>query len=70
MEFGAEAEIPMHRTASVDYGIIIKGKLEAIMEGGESRLLEKRDVIVQRGTVHDWKNPSKTQWCRALFVVV
>jgi len=43
----------MHKTATVDYIIVLKGEIYAIMETGE-KLLRAGDVLVQRGTNHSW----------------
>src|SRR5205085_5011172 len=43
----------MHRTGTVDYIIVLKGEIHAIMEKGET-LLRAGDVLVQRGTNHSW----------------
>jgi hypothetical protein len=47
------ADPMMHKTATVDYIIVIKGEIWAIMEKGET-LLGPGDVLVQRGTNHSW----------------
>ena len=47
------ADPMMHRTATVDYIIVIKGEIWAILEKGET-LLKPGDVLVQRGTNHSW----------------
>ncbi|KAK5995682.1 Cupin-domain-containing oxidoreductase srdB [Cladobotryum mycophilum] len=59
----------MHRTKSLDYGIVVKGELEAIMESGEKRIMRQGDVCVQRGTSHAWRNLSETEWARMVFVL-
>jgi quercetin dioxygenase-like cupin family protein len=59
---------PMHRTVSVDYGIVLNGEVDLILDSGASRLLRRGDVCVQRGTAHSFKNMSATEWCRMLFV--
>ncbi|KXT16540.1 hypothetical protein AC579_6271 [Pseudocercospora musae] len=41
---------PMHRTVSPDYGVVLEGQVEAIMNSGESRLLNRGDIVVQRAT--------------------
>jgi hypothetical protein len=28
------------------------------------------DIIVQRGTIHLWRNPSPTETCRIVFVLI
>jgi hypothetical protein len=43
----------MHKTATVDYIIVLKGEIYAIMEKGE-KLLRPGDILVQRGTNHSW----------------
>jgi hypothetical protein len=45
----------MHKTASVDYAIVLTGEIWAVMEKGET-LLKAGDVLVQRGTNHSWSN--------------
>ncbi len=64
------AESPMHRTVSMDYGIVLEGEVEVLLDSGEKRHLTKGDVIVQRGTMHQWKNPSSTNWYRMLFILL
>jgi mannose-6-phosphate isomerase-like protein (cupin superfamily) len=43
----------MHRTSTVDYIIVLKGEIHAVMETGET-LLRAGDILVQRGTNHSW----------------
>ena len=43
----------MHRTSTVDYIIVLKGEIYAIMDKGET-LLRAGDVLIQRGTNHSW----------------
>lgn len=45
----------MHRTDSIDYLVVIKGRMTMLMENGEAHL-EPGDCIVQRGTNHAWVN--------------
>jgi len=47
------ADPMMHKTATVDYIIVLKGEIWAIMETGET-LLKAGDILVQRGTNHSW----------------
>lgn len=49
-----ESDDPMmHKTATVDYLIVLKGEIWAILDEGE-RCLKQGDVMIQRGTVHSW----------------
>lgn len=43
----------MHTTATIDYIIVLKGELHAIVDRGET-LLKAGDVFIQRGTRHSW----------------
>jgi mannose-6-phosphate isomerase-like protein (cupin superfamily) len=43
----------MHRTRTVDYIIVLRGEIYAVMEKGET-LLRAGDILVQRGTNHSW----------------
>ena len=43
----------MHKTATVDYLIVLKGEIWAIMEEGEV-CLKQGDCMIQRGTNHSW----------------
>ncbi len=47
------ADPMMHRTTTVDYIIVLKGEIHAIMDRGET-LLRAGDILVQRGTNHSW----------------
>jgi len=59
----------MHRTQSVDYGIVVEGQIVSVLDSGEEQLMGRGDVMVQRATMHAWKNPSKTEWARIIFVL-
>jgi quercetin dioxygenase-like cupin family protein len=59
---------PMHRTVSLDYGVIIEGEVDLVLDSGASRRMHRGDVSVQRGTAHSYRNRSHTEWCRMLFV--
>ncbi|OAX82518.1 hypothetical protein ACJ72_03128 [Emergomyces africanus] len=51
----------MHRTMSVDTGVVMDGCLELLLDSGESKILRKGDAFVQRATMHKWKNMSSTE---------
>ncbi|POS87331.1 hypothetical protein EPUL_002359 [Erysiphe pulchra] len=60
----------MHRTQSIDYGIVIEGEIELILDSGEKRLLKRGDSCIQRATMHAWRNTSDTEWARMVFVLI
>lgn len=68
-EIGPGLVTPMHQTVSVDQIVVLEGVLELILDSGERKLLKKHDMVVQRGTMHAWRNPSETQWVRFFAVV-
>jgi quercetin dioxygenase-like cupin family protein len=61
---------PMHRTNSIDYGIVMSGHVELELDDGVKTLLGPGDIVVQRGTMHLWRNPSDTDPCRIVFVLI
>lgn len=48
----------MHRTESVDYGIVLEGEITLVLDDGSETHLKAGDVVVQRGTDHAWDNRS------------
>ncbi|GJC81200.1 hypothetical protein ColLi_04038 [Colletotrichum liriopes] len=63
------AGAPLHRTETVDTGVVVDGELELFLDSGETAALGKGDVFVQRGTIHGWRNRSESAVAR-LFVVL
>lgn len=53
LEPGAEPR--MHRTDSIDYAIILTGEVDLQLDDSEIHLTAG-DVVVQRGTIHNWLN--------------
>ena len=58
----------MHRTRTVDYGIVLEGEIWAVLEGTET-VLRAGDICVQRGTNHAWHNRSD-QVARVAFILM
>lgn len=59
---------PMHRTETVDLGIILEGEVVLILEGVEETL-RAGDTFIQRGTNHAWANRSE-HTCRMICFIV
>lgn len=59
----------MHRTQSLDYGIVLEGELDMELDDGSVTHMKKGDIAVQRATNHAWKNASTTQWARMIFIL-
>lgn len=60
----------MHRTESVDYGIVVFGEITLILDDGSETHLKAGDVVVQRGTDHAWENRSPTNPARMAFILL
>jgi quercetin dioxygenase-like cupin family protein len=60
---------PMHRTETVDYGIVLAGTVVLVLDDGSETALAAGDVVVQRGTNHAWANPGEDT-ARMAFVLV
>jgi quercetin dioxygenase-like cupin family protein len=59
----------MHRTQSLDYGIVLEGSVELALDSGDTRELHRGDIVVQRATMHSWRNTSSTDWARMVFIL-
>ena len=67
-EFPPGVVSPVHRTQSVDYGIVLSGEVVLVLDDSET-LLRPGDVVVQRGTSHRWENRS-AETARMAFILV
>jgi quercetin dioxygenase-like cupin family protein len=61
-------EYPLHTTPTLDFGVILSGQLELILDK-ESRVLNPGDVVIQRGTAHAWRviGPEPCTWAVILI---
>jgi len=57
----------MHRTESIDYGIVLEGQIVLLLDD-EEVVLETGDVVVQRGAIHAWTNRTD-RITRMLFIL-
>ena len=68
----AEHTIPgrhplMHRTESIDYGIVLEGQIVLLLDDSDV-VLEQGDMVMQRGTIHAWTNRTD-KITRMLFIL-
>lgn len=68
----AEHTIPgrhplMHRTESIDYGIVLEGEIVLLLDDSEV-VLGPGELVVQRGTIHAWTNRTENI-TRMLFIL-
>lgn len=59
----------VHRTASVDYAVVLSGEIDMELDDGVVAHLRAGDVLVQRGTVHNWVN-NGTEPCMIAFILI
>ena len=57
-----------HRTNSVDYAVVLSGSIELELDN-TTVLLGPGDVLVQRGTIHNWAN-SGTEPCVMAYILI
>jgi quercetin dioxygenase-like cupin family protein len=58
-EMAPGAESPMHRTETVDVGVVLEGETWLLLDDGSETRMGAGDVVVQRGTNHAWENRSE-----------
>ena len=56
VDIPAGVRSPLHRTSSLDYGLVLAGEIDLELDDGELTHLSAGDVVVQRGTIHAWIN--------------
>jgi len=68
VSFGPGVAPRNHRTDSIDYATVISGEIDMELDGSSVHL-KAGDVLVQRGTIHNWVNRGTTP-CVIAFVLV
>lgn len=58
----------MHRTQTVDYGIVLQGEITLVLDRSETTI-NAGDIVIQCGTNHAWANRSG-KICRMAFVLI
>lgn len=58
----------MHRTETLDYGIVTEGEVWLVLDDQEVHL-RRGDVVVQRGTNHAWSNRTEAM-ARMVFILL
>jgi quercetin dioxygenase-like cupin family protein len=68
-EMAPGAESPMHRTETVDVGVVLEGETWLLLDDGSETRVGPGDAVVQRGTNHAWANRSDRP-VRMVFVQI
>jgi mannose-6-phosphate isomerase-like protein (cupin superfamily) len=59
----------VHRTDSIDYAVVMSGEVDMELEKGDEVHLKAGDVLVQRGTIHNWINRGPEP-CQIVFILI
>ncbi|HZL31722.1 MAG TPA: cupin domain-containing protein [Pseudolabrys sp.] len=68
VNFGPGVAPRNHRTDSIDYAVVMSGEIDMVLDN-ETVHLKAGDVLVQRGTVHNWVNNGSVP-CVIAFVLI
>lgn len=68
VSFGPGVSPRNHRTDSIDYAVVISGEIDMELDVGSVHL-KTGDVLVQRGTIHNWVNTGKEP-CVIAFALI
>ena len=68
VSFGPGVTPRNHRTDSIDYAVVMSGEIDMALDD-ETVHLKAGDVLVQRGTIHNWINNGKEP-CVIAFALI
>jgi quercetin dioxygenase-like cupin family protein len=68
IEFAPGVSPRNHRTDSIDYAVVISGEIDMELDNSSVHL-KAGDVLVQRGTIHNWINRG-SEPCVMAFVLI
>jgi mannose-6-phosphate isomerase-like protein (cupin superfamily) len=68
VSFGPGVAPRNHRTESIDYAVVMSGEIDMVLDN-ETVSLKAGDVLVQRGTIHNWVNNGKVP-CVIAFTLI
>lgn len=70
VDFAPGIACPMHKTVSLDYGVVLEGTIQLELDSGEKTIMQRGDICVQRATNHAWRNVTEGEgWARMIFVL-
>lgn len=59
----------MHTTDTIDFEVVLSGRVVLELDDGAERELRPGDTIVQNGTRHRWRNPGNEPAVLAVFIL-
>jgi mannose-6-phosphate isomerase-like protein (cupin superfamily) len=69
LDFHPGVQRRVHRTDSIDYIVVMSGEIDMELDDGEAVHLKAGDVMVQRGTGHNWINRGTHACVMAVILV-
>jgi quercetin dioxygenase-like cupin family protein len=69
IEFKPGVQQRVHRTDTIDYIVVMSGEIDMELEAGNEVHLKSGDVMVQRGTVHNWINRGSESCVLAVILI-
>jgi quercetin dioxygenase-like cupin family protein len=69
LDFRPGLQKRVHRTDSIDYIVVMSGEIDMELESGVEIHLKAGDVMVQRGTVHNWINRGTESCVMAVILI-
>ena len=69
LDFHPGVQQRVHRTDSIDYIVVMSGEIDMELEAGEEVHLKAGEVMVQRGTVHNWINRGSESCVLAVILI-
>ncbi len=69
VRFAAGRDVALHRSDTIDYGVVLSGEIWLEVDGGSETLLRPGDTVVQCGARHGWHNRS-AEPCAMAFALV
>ncbi|KAJ7649518.1 hypothetical protein DFH06DRAFT_996407, partial [Mycena polygramma] len=67
-DFAPGTVTSVHRTITLDYAVVFKGSITLELEEGEKIVLNEGDTVIQRGTMHTWRNETK-EWAKLYAIM-
>jgi quercetin dioxygenase-like cupin family protein len=55
VRYGPGLSAPLHRTATLDYDVVLSGSVDLLLEDGTEVAMTAYDVVVIPGIVHGWR---------------
>ena len=68
IEFAPGVAPRNHRTDSIDYAVVMSGEIDMELDGSSVHL-KAGDVLVQRGTIHNWINRGSAPCIIAVILI-